>query len=622
MSKNVVDSSIFFVFFFVVYSDNSYLCTVTNKLIKNIFNHYNLLMKKFSTLALMAFIFCLSAMAQIELGDINFSIKDGQKVNPNTGKITVTFPNVTGVDDPTATSFVLEGNFGSDDSAFDGVEGTFASGVIFDLVDFELQPATDYTLTISSVKVNGTELAAEGGYKLNFKTRGAERKLSWVFSIDEESVAKIKADENAEGNETAGVGTYWSVITADQRHYYHQKLSNSEIMLDADNALPMTEDLAFTANSDKIYVGDVVDTKYKNNLVFNANDLQVTIPDCQEGDIVTFVGKYASKPSSSKRPYIMALNGSALALEGLVSSTGLQDSIDVPKNNGSMKFEVQTAGDVTFLVSQCVMTSIEVSEAQPKLPRNYSVVAQYTNEEEETIVLKELVGKTEGITGSTIKTNYPYWLTDDKGNVYSHGSKGSEFIEAFELKNGEGDTIFVINYAKTAIEGAVYLSEGEDIAGAVLCTSPNAAVRSSMAKSAYVTEDTKLVTLQPGTYKIRAIIFDAGKTPSYVCTLSKGEGEENEIYFAADATNWTEAESDLLEITEPTDITLKAGGSETQGLDVIVIYASEDAPEDPEGIVDVKNGNQNTIVRKVLVDGQILIQTKAGTFNAVGLQVK
>ncbi|MCR4808588.1 MAG: hypothetical protein K5896_01865 [Prevotella sp.] len=579
-------------------------------------------MKKIFTLAILASFTCLSAMAQIVLGDINFSIKDGQKVNPNTGKITVTFPNVSGVEDPTATSFVLEGNFGNDDLAFDGVEGTFASGVIFDLVDFELQPSTDYTLTISSVKVNGEELAAEGGYMVSFKTRGAERKLSWVFAIDEESVAKIKADENAEGNETAGVGTFWSVITADQRHYYHQKLSNSEIMLDADNALPMTEDLVFTANADKIYVGDVVDTKYKNNLVFNANDLQVTIPDCQEGDVVTFVGKYASKPSSSKRPYIMALNGSALAPEGLISSTGLQDSIDVPKNNGSMKFEVQTAGDITFLVSQCVMTSIEVSEAQPKLPRNYSVVAQYTNDEEETIVLKELVGKTEGVTGSTIKTNYPYWLTDAAGKVYTYGTKGSEFVEAFELKNGEGDTIFVVNYKATAIEGAVYLSEGEDIAGAVLCTSPNAAVRSSMGKSAYVTEDTKLVTLQPGTYKIRAVIFDANKTASYVCTLSKGEGEENEIYLTATATNFDEQESDLLEITEPTDITLKAGGGDNQGLDIIVIYASEDAPEDPEGIVDVQSGSRNAAVRKVMSDGHILIQTGAGIFNTVGVQVK
>ena len=137
-------------------------------------------MKRISTLAFMAFFSCLSMMAQIELGDISFSLGEGKKINPITGKITVTFPNVTGVEDPTATVFVLEGSFGTEETAFDGVEGTFASGVTFDLIDFELQPSTDYALTITSVKVDGVELAAEGGYILNFKTRGTERKMSQI----------------------------------------------------------------------------------------------------------------------------------------------------------------------------------------------------------------------------------------------------------------------------------------------------------------------------------------------------------------------------------------------------------------------------------------------------------
>ena len=88
-------------------------------------------MKKISTLAFMAFFCCLSALAQVALGDIKFSLKDGAKVSPNTGKITVTFPNVTGVEDPTATTFKLAGAF--NDIDFDEIEGTFASGVTFDL---------------------------------------------------------------------------------------------------------------------------------------------------------------------------------------------------------------------------------------------------------------------------------------------------------------------------------------------------------------------------------------------------------------------------------------------------------------------------------------------------------
>ena len=575
-----------------------------------------MLMKRISTLAIVAFFFCLSTMAQVVLGDINFSLKEGQKISPKTGKITVTFPNVSGVADPTATNFAIAGAF--NDIDFDGLEGSFASGVTLDLAEFELQPATAYVLKITSVKVSDTELAPAEGYTLNFKTRGAERKMEWTFTIDEASVAKILEDENAEGNETAGIGTYWSVITANQRHYIHQKFDHSEVMLDANTPLPMTEDLLFTINADKVYVGDVTDTKYTNSLVFNANAQQITIPDCQEGDVITFNScKYATKPSTSKFPVIVALNGGAIAPDGLVSSSGLQDSIDVPKNATNLRFEVVVAGDVSFTIGQCNLTGITISEAQPKLPRNYNVVAAYVDEDNMT-VLKELVSKTEGITGSTYKVNYPYWLTDTEGKAYTHGAKGSEFIEAFELKNGEGDTTFVINYAKTEYEGVVFLSEGEDLEGAVLCTSNNAAVRSSMGKAGYVTEDLKLVTLQPGTYKIRAILFDADKEPAYICTLTKGAGEENEIYLSAVSTNWTEAESDLLTITEATDITLKAGGGDNHGVDVIMIYA---ATEDPDGILEVKSA-KNAAVRKVVKNGQVLIETEAGIFNALGVQKK
>ena len=573
-------------------------------------------MKRISTLAIVAFFFCLSTMAQVVLGDINFSLKEGQKISPKTGKITVTFPNVSGVADPTATNFAIAGAF--NDIDFDGLEGSFASGVTLDLAEFELQPATAYVLKITSVKVSDTELAPAEGYTLNFKTRGAERKMEWTFTIDEASVAKILEDENAEGNETAGIGTYWSVITANQRHYIHQKLDHSEVMLDANTPLPMTEDLLFTINADKVYVGDVTDTKYTISLVFNANAQQITIPDCQEGDVITFNScKYATKPSTSKFPVIVALNGGAIAPDGLVSSSGLQDSIDVPKNATNLRFEVVVAGDVSFTIGQCNLTGITISEAQPKLPRNYNVVAAYVDEDNMT-VLKELVSKTEGITGSTYKVNYPYWLTDTEGKAYTHGAKGSEFIEAFELKNGEGDTTFVINYAKTEYEGVVFLSEGEDLEGAVLCTSNNAAVRSSMGKAGYVTEDLKLVTLQPGTYKIRAVLFDADKEPAYICTLTKGAGEENEIYLSAVSTNWTEAESDLLTITEATDITLKAGGGDNHGVDVIMIYA---ATEDPDGILEVKSA-KNAAVRKVVKNGQVLIETEAGIFNALGVQKK
>lgn len=582
-------------------------------------------MKKISTLALLAFFSCLSAMAQVVLGDISFSLGEGKKINPNTGKIVVTFPNVTGVEDPTATSFVLEGDFGNEDTAFDGIEGTFATGVTFDLVEFGLEPSTEYTLRITSVKVDGEEKAAEGGYSLNFKTRGAERKMSWSFQIDEETKAKIIADDGNDPtyNESNG-GNFWKCIKADERHYVHQSLKDSEIMLDETTPFPFTEDLTFNAGSDKLFVGDLTGS-FAGMLVFNATNLKMTIPDCKVGDVITFGGVNATKGNSSKQTCIYTLDGEALTAEGIQKLNGeegelVYDSVWVSAK-GTFKFEAQVDGDISFYFGNFRMTSLTIEEKQEKLPRNYSIVAGYTVDGQ-TSILKELVVPTEGVTGSTIKANYPYWVVDADGNVYTHGSRGSEFIESFDLKNGEGDTTFVINYSKAAFEGAVFLTEGEDIENAILCTSNNAVVRSSMAKAAYVLEDTKLVTLQPGTYKIRAIIFDATSGLGYNCILTKGEGEENEIVLTSSLVNFCEVESDLITITEATDIMLKAGGSEMTGLDALLIYASDDVPEDPDAIVEVNAGAQKAVARKVLKGGRILIETEAGAVNVAGQQVK
>ena len=545
-------------------------------------------MKKITTLALLTMFACLGVMAQIELGDIKFSLGEGKKINPVTGKITVTFPNVQGVEDPTATIFALEGNFGDEDTAFDGIEATFASGYTFDLAEFELQPSTDYALTITSVKVEGQELAPDGGYVLNFKTRGAERKMAWTFTIDAESSAQIVAEGSANpaGGEAEDATKFMDITKNDAttHRYYVPARNYEEIMLPDGSALPMTEDLLFKFGNKSFYVGDT-EGSYKDVICFNGQNQYMTIPDVKEGDVITFYANRATKGSATKQTCIQAMNSTAIAVsDGIESSTGVQDSIWLGSAYANYKFEAQVDGDLTFRFSNCLLKTVSIEEAKPKVPRNYNVVAAYTDGDN-TVTLKELVAKTSGTTGSTIKANYPYWLVDAEGVAYTHGVKGNEFFEAFDLKNyGENaDTTFVINYKKTDYAGVVYLSEGEDIEGAVLCTNANAAIRSSMGKAGYVTEDTKLVTLQPGTYKIRAIIFDAGKTASYVCTLTKGEGEENEINLSATATNWTEAESDLLTITEPTDITLKAGGSDTTGLDVIMIYASEDAPEDPDG---------------------------------------
>ena len=578
-------------------------------------------MRKISTLAFMAFFCCMSAMAQVVLGDIKFSIKDGAKLSPTTGKITVTFPDVTGVEDPTASTLVIAGNFG-EDMDFDELEGTLASGITIDFADdYGLEPGTEYTLTITSVKVDGAELAAEGGYKLNFKTRGAERKMSWTFAIDDASLAQIAAEatDNAEAQDVA---KYIDITKNGAVRYYVPARDNEEIVLPDGTTLPATEDLTFKFGEKVFYVSGHSGS-WADAICFNGKNQYMTIPDCKEGDVITFNANRATKADQAKGKYtsIVVMNGAASAPEGfawLDPESEIKDSVMLGSNYTSFKFEVLTAGDVTFKFCNCLVKTITIEEGVEKKPCKYKVVAGYT-EDEKTTILKELVAETEGITSSTVKAYYPYWLADEQGNVYTYGTKGNPFEASFDLK---GDTTFVINYKKTAFEGCVFLSEGEDLPNAALCTSSNAAIRSSMGKAAYFAEDLKLVTLQPGTYKVRAITADyTSKSGGYDCVLTKGEGEENEIHLVATADNWNDIESDLLTITEPTDITLKASGNENQGIDVIMIYASTDAPEDPDGISEVKDAKK-VVARKVAKDGRILIQTAAGTFNAVGVQVK
>ena len=578
-------------------------------------------MRKISTLAFMAFFCCMSAMAQVVLGDIKFSIKDGAKLNPTTGKITVTFPKVTGVEDPTAAKLVIAGNFG-EDSGFDGLEGTLASGVTIDFADdYGLEASKEYTLTITSVKVDGAELAAEGGYKLIFKTRGAERKMSWTFAIDDASLAQIAAEatDNAEAQDVA---KYIDITKNGAVRYYVPARDNEEIVLPDGTTLPATEDLTFKFGEKVFYVSGHSGS-WADAICFNGKNQYMTIPDCKEGDVITFNANRATKADQAKGKYtsIVVMNGAASAPEGfawLDPESEIKDSVMLGSNYTSFKFEVLTAGDVTFKFCNCLVKTITIEEGVEKKPCKYKVVAGYT-EDEKTTILKELVAETEGITSSTVKAYYPYWLADEQGNVYTYGTKGNPFEASFDLK---GDTTFVINYKKTAFEGCVFLSEGEDLPNAALCTSSNAAIRSSMGKAAYLAEDLKLVTLQPGTYKVRAITADyTSKSGGYDCVLTKGEGEENEIHLVATADNWNDIESDLLTITEATDITLKASGNENQGIDVIMIYASTDAPEDPDGISEVKDAKK-VVARKVAKDGRILIQTAAGTFNAVGVQVK
>lgn len=580
-------------------------------------------MKK-QLLTLVALLFAaVTAMAQVNLGNPKWNVKDGGKCSPSK-VITFFFPNPEGVNSSTVISvggnFYEAGQEAGEENAFSGFEVNVTIPVEFALEDFDAQPNTSYVLKITSVKIGDEELIGDTTYTLNFTTRGAERQMLWTFTIDSTSVDKIKADD---GNVSDGEGKYWKVLGVDTRHYVHQKLNNEEIMLDANTPLPMTEGLTFTFGADKVYVGDVVTTKHKDRLSFNANNLYMTVPDCKVGDIITINASRATKASATKFTCIVAMDGAAEAIDGIKSSSGMKDSLQLGSNFANFKFTVLQDGDVTLKLSNALVKSLEITEARPIVDCVYSVKAIY-KDGDNVKELKTLVPETVGKTNDVVKVNYSYWLTDGEGNLYTYGTKGNEFLEKFDLIS---DTTFVISYKKVAdVSDVVFLSEGEDFFDEEnqertieMVTQANSAVRSSNGKAAYATADTKITTLPAGTYTFKAIIFDnTGKSSGFIQSIGISENTDEDLLLAANADNWTEAQETFI-LENEGDIIWRAGGNENKGIDIMVIYKSNGG----DAVASVEAAETAApATRKVVKDGKFLIETANGTFTAAGAQVK
>ena len=580
-------------------------------------------MKK-QLLTLVALLFAaVTAMAQVNLGNPKWNVKDGGKCSPSK-VITFFFPNPEGVNSSTVISvggnFYEAGQEAGEENAFSGFEVNVTIPVEFALEDFDAQPNTSYVLKITSVKIGDEELIGDTTYTLNFTTRGAERQMLWTFTIDSTSVDKIKADD---GNVSDGEGKYWKVLGVDTRHFVHQKLNNEEIMLDANTPLPMTEGLNFTFGADKVYVGDVVATKHKDRLSFNANNLYMTVPDCKVGDIITINANRATKPSATKFTCIVAMDGAAEAIDGITSSSGMKDSLQLGSSFANFKFTVLQDGDVTLKLSNALVKSLEITEARPIVDCVYSVKAIY-QDGDNVKELKTLVPETVGKTNDVVKVNYSYWLTDGEGNLYTYGTKGNEFLEKFDLIS---DTTFVISYKKVAdVSGVVFLSEGENFFDEEnqertieMVTQANSAVRSSNGKAAYATADTKITTLPAGTYTFKAIIFDnTGKSSGFIQSIGISENTDEDLLLAANADNWTEAHETFI-LENEGDIIWRAGGNENKGIDIMVIYKSDGG----DAVASVEAAETAApATRKVVKDGKFLIETANGTFTAAGAQVK
>lgn len=109
-------------------------------------------------------------------------------------------------------------------------------------------------------------------------------------------------------------------------------------------------------------------------------------------------------------------------------------------------------------------------------------------------------------------------------------------------------------------------------------TNNNTFVRSSNGGSAYAAEaNVEITKLQPGKYKLTAVICDATKNAGSEWNFLAGEN--NIFKFTASSVNWAQGTSEEFEVNAETPIYLVKGGNANQAVDYIYIQRTGDATE-------------------------------------------
>ncbi len=572
-------------------------------------------MKKFFTLAIIALFTCLNMMAQdFSLGAPKFNLSENCKVKPSTfGAVTMTLPEMQNCPEGAmidAVGVIVPKNLETYTEE-DSIWVEFIGGVDEELQSLvELAPSTSYEFRLYSVMINDGEVYSYDNFDepialINFRTKTDERKLAWEFLNTTEDINAIKASIEA-GQQVWTASSKGRFATA-RAYKYEEVLIDSTSML----PLPMLEDLTFNCAGGQMIVGNPDDTPANNRLQLNGKRSFI-IPDCKKGDEISFTAVYATKKSDC---YIKIKDDpeSPCELD--------KDSINTGSSKSVYKFVLEKDGDLEVFVNNVALYAINIFPGdKEKAQFKYSINAV----DAEGNVVKAIKPETEGTEGDGIKVTYSYWLTTADNKLISCGAAGTPFENEFELNS---DTVFTLKYKSTGIENVVYCAEAETLEGAIECTSANMAVRSSNKKAAHFEADTKLCTLQPGSYKIRVVLFDANKTANLNAVIKLGEEStaEDSIYFNASKTNFDEIESQLITVTEPTNVYVTPFGGDQQGIDCIAIYEATEEPvdpEDPDAVEAVAADAKAAVAVKAIVDGKIVVVKNGAVYNVVGAQMK
>ena len=297
-----------------------------------------------------------------------------------------------------------------------------------------------------------------------------------------------------------------------------------------------------------------------------ASDFKLTLEYVDAASATNYTVKYvdaAGKEIKTSSTYV--------AESGLVPPLTESDKDAIYNEDKTVKYvyDSDDASSLTIAADGSTVVTVKFREAAKW---NYTFNAV----DEEGNPLQEGIVKGTNFEGETFDVGYPYAINVD-GTLYtsdklSSDKKGYYLSYTLEADNQVKD----ITFKPTTTTDIVFLSEAENIEGLTKATNANTFVRSSNGGSAYAAEaDVEITTLQPGKYKLTAVICDATKNAGSEWNFLAGE---NSIFkFTASSVNWAQGTSEEFEVNAETPIYLAKGGNANQAVDFIYIQKTGDA---------------------------------------------
>ena len=297
-----------------------------------------------------------------------------------------------------------------------------------------------------------------------------------------------------------------------------------------------------------------------------ASDFKLTLEYVDAASATNYTVKYvdaAGKEIKTSSTYV--------AESGLVPSLTESDKDAVYNEDKTVKYvyDSDDAASLTIAADGSTVVTVKFREAAKW---NYTFNAV----DEEGNPLQEGIVKGTNFEGETFNVGYPYAINVDStlytSDKLSSDKKGYYLSYTLEADNQVKD----ITFKPTTTTDIVFLAEAENIEGLTKATNPNTFVRSSNGGSAYAAEaDVEITKLQPGKYKLTAVICDATKNAGSEWNFLAGEN--NIFKFTASSVNWAQGTSEEFEVNAETPIYLVKGGNANQAVDFIYIQKTGDA---------------------------------------------